>query len=496
MESFDRSRTQVLDWSTRKNADEYRSELLLWPAWGWRVLAPRPRRRDFDIAQKAVLGLVVAGLHREAIARKLHLDPDLVGHLFAEFLGQGLLDPSGKLTESGRQAYQRDQGDPADETVMGWVFADPWDGRLWPLFVDEQLPFAATDVDEEGWQALRGTPGEGRGRRTHTVLPDRQAPPPVQPAALEVLDAIRRQRAQQDHAEPALDAPRVHKVSYITDAPEPFFVVVRCWCNRNGDWFADNPATGRIDRALRHRIEQRRDVDQRLHGYLHRIVAGGGDPERIRNLETKALAYVEDRIRSVHRQVPPEIQRLLVRMQRCIEECALDLPDDRLDNAIVHLQSAFEGLCTLGLQGKTVAAERSAFQLQQGRGMDPEFNRAHLEQIAADLGFSTGDCQLLFRTQAGKIRSSIDGRGGSLRQILCANLLLARRDVGHPLRQLAATHPDLLADLTALSQQRDAASHHGVVSDAHADRWPSRTDALKAGGEVAFDLVRAFCAPA
>jgi hypothetical protein len=496
MDSFDRSRTQVLDWHTRKNAEAFQWRSVLWPAWGWRVLAPRPRRREFDIAQKAVLGLVVAGLHREAIARKLHLDPELVAHLLTEFVGQGLLDPSGKLTDAGRKAYERDQGDPADETVVGWVFADPWDGRLWPLFVDEQLPFAATDVDTDGWQELRGTPGEGRGPETHTVLPDRDAPPPVQPAAHEVLDAIRRQRSQHDAADTAIDAPRIDKVSYISDTPDPFFVVVCCWCNEDGDWYADNPATGRIDRALRQRIEQRRDADQRLHRHLHRIIAGGGDPERIRNLETKAHAYVEDRLRSMECQVDPEIHGLLVRMQRCIEECALDLPEDRLDNAVVHLQRAFEGICTLGLQGKAADAERRAFQLQQGRGMDPEFNRAHLEQIAADLGFSTRDYRSLFKTQAGKIRHSIDGHGGSLRQILCANLLLARRDAEHPLRHLAKNHPTLLADLTALSHQRDAASHHGVASDASASRWPSRTDALKAGGELAFELVRAFCAPA
>jgi hypothetical protein len=495
MESFDRSRTQVLDWSTRKNADEYRSELLLWPAWGWRVLAPRPRRRDFDIAQKAVLGLVVAGLHREAIARKLHLDADLVAHLLTEFLGQGLLDPSGKLTESGRQAFERDQGDPADETVMGWVFADPWDGRLWPLFVDEQLPFAATDVDAEGWQALRGTPGEGRGRRTHTVLPDRQAPPPVQPAALEVLDAIRRQRAQQDHAEPALDAPRVHKVSYITDMPEPFFVVVRCWCNDDGDWFVNNPATGRIDRALQQRIDQLRDDDERLRRHLQPIVAGGGDPERIQNLEAQAIAYVEDQLRSMDCQVAPELQALLVRMQRCLAECQLNLPDDRIDNAVVNLQRAFEGICTRGIHGPYAEAERKAFQLQQGRGMDQEFNRAHLEQLAADMGYSTGDCRSLFKTQAGKIWHTLGERSGSLRPLLCANLLLARRDDKHPLRTLAKSHPDLLADLTALSHLRDHAAHHGVATDARSNRWRSRTKAVTAGSAIAFELVRAFCAP-
>ena len=42
-------------------ADGERVEWLLWPALAWRVIGPRPRERELNLVQRAVLGLLVAG---------------------------------------------------------------------------------------------------------------------------------------------------------------------------------------------------------------------------------------------------------------------------------------------------------------------------------------------------------------------------------------------------------------------------------------------------
>ena len=175
---------------------------LLWPTWVYRVVCPKTSDRLLNVFQEAVLGMLCAGnCTLEEIAQALVLNPELVAHIATRdlvdrgFLEENTLSP----TAFGRQAIAKGAAQTPTKSV-GFVFQDPWSGRLWPAF-SETLPFMDIDYSPEGYPDLLLGGTKGRPWRQHAfcLLPPTDLAP-SQPAAEDILKASYSARRARERA--------------------------------------------------------------------------------------------------------------------------------------------------------------------------------------------------------------------------------------------------------------------------------------------------------
>lgn len=494
MASFDRS-TTVLRFPRRKQSVEDRHEvkrLVLWPIFGWRVLAPRPQPRTLNIAQKAVLGLLVAGLKLDAIAEHLALHRDLVALIIHELADMGLSDTNGRPTGEGLRTLERESLDPAEETVAGWVFRDAFSGALWPSLVHADLPVASTKVDQDGWQQLVGSRGSGSLERTFTILPRPDQVVNERPRDLDVLRAARSQQRRDDLDQLPLArrAQLLKRVSFIADQPDPLLLTVSCVRTLAGDWMALDPIHGDDNRELRKQVYSRLDQHAGLRDWLKQVVAGEDSATDMKSLKQQAEWEIEREL-TVGIRDHGDVYEALVAMRRSLLECQKpDAPYDKWNDAIVKTQIAVEGALLETLPPKVAREAQRRFQLSTGKNEDPEFNQQWLESAARDLGFATPLPKGLLHVRGGKVRSVLESRKGTVRPVLLACLLAAAGDANHPLRRLAGPHPDMLARIHQIGDWRDPASH--FTRRKSGDLGPKRPSLseLEDGARTAIEIAR------
>ena len=179
-------------------------EYILWPAWAYRVVAPRVRDRQLNMFQRAVLGLCRTGQHDFAsIGEKLAIHPDLAAFILVELTDLGYVDGDGLATEPGFRVLSEDAMDVHD-MVAGYIFQDPWNGELWPRFV-EQLDYCDLEYDESGFpRLLLGSTGKPWRQGAFMVLPT-NSPGPTQPSPAKVVSAVSRHRKGMRYADNLTD---------------------------------------------------------------------------------------------------------------------------------------------------------------------------------------------------------------------------------------------------------------------------------------------------
>jgi hypothetical protein len=247
-------KSQILDLGPRAHAWWVRRQDLLWPAWMHRVAAPRPTQSKLNTFQRAVLGLAYAGvIEADAVAQRLHIHGDLVAHIMLrELVPSGYLDRKTSLpTEFGVEALASDAAARA-EMKTGFVFRDPFDGKLWPRFV-EQIQYADVDYESDPYPLLvQGTAGAPIKRRPELVFPP-QGALPIPPEPLEVLDAVRaqsrwakaigRQLTDEDEVL-SLPTDALKRVTLLDAEPDPVFLVTYAYLTDDDDrqdWFVCDP---------------------------------------------------------------------------------------------------------------------------------------------------------------------------------------------------------------------------------------------------------------
>jgi len=110
---------------------------MLLPAHAWQVIIVESAIDRLDAFEKVIFDLMRSGDHGvEQLAAFTHLHPDLVVILLERLHGYGLLE---KFEERRYRAFKLkndDSSTPADSSneTVGWVFQQPWTGRLFPIF--------------------------------------------------------------------------------------------------------------------------------------------------------------------------------------------------------------------------------------------------------------------------------------------------------------------------------------------------------------------------
>lgn len=441
---------------------------VLWPVFVWRVVAPVPKERKLNLFQRAVLGLARARVTAIVdVADRLLIAPDLVGLVVLELQGMALLDHTGGPTARGLKMLDDIEEDPPEEAQVGHVLTDTFTGKVWPRFLTGDLPIADVELSDDGWPVLvSGSAGDPWKDRTFCLLPSgRDVVTMARPSARDVLRAARRHRRQRDYDEVDDDrkVPRLHRVSFVDDRPQPHLLSLRVRRHHSGDWMVDDPFGHGEAIDLRARLEERLDSHKGLRAWLAPLVGSDPTAPTLGHLQAEAAWKVEERLTLAVRQYDAVRERLVAMHRALLEAESEDAPLDKWDDVLVKAQRAVERALHTVYENHHDAGPALFAKLAKS---DKEFNRRLLDATAADLGFHAPLPVTLSSVRRGKIQYAERGGGGSLRPLVVLGLLCADRDEEHPFRRVGNTTPDLLHRLDALATARDRAAHDGSVT------WP------------------------
>ncbi|WNG39367.1 hypothetical protein F0U61_41160 [Archangium violaceum] len=445
---------------------------VLWPLFAWRVVAPVPKEYKLNLFQRAVLGLARAGVVRiDEVGDRLLIAPDLAGLVALELQQMDLLDHAGKPTKRGLTMLEDIEEEPADEAQVGHVLSDAFTGKLWPRFLTGDLPVADVQVNDDGWPVLlSGSAGDPWKDRTFSILPTgRDGVVMVRPSARDVLRAARLHRRQRqrdfEEIDDDRDVPRLQRVSFVDDRPQPYLLALRVCRHDSGDWMVDDPFGHGEAVDLRARLEERLDSHKGLRPWLAPLVGSDSSAPTLGQFQAEAAWRVEERLTLAIRQHEAARDRLVAMQRALLEAQSYDAPLDKWDDVLVKAQRAVERALHIVYERYRNARPPLFTKLAQS---DWEFNRRLLDAMAADLNFQSPLPKTLSSVRRGKVQSAEQYGGGTLRPLVVLGLLCADRDDAHPLRRAARTSPDLLHRLDDLATARDRAAHDGTAT------WPQK----------------------
>ena len=439
------------------------SRWVLWPVFAWKVVAPRPREREINLFQRAILGLARAGVVQlDEVADRLQITRDLVGVVANELRNLGMTNHEWRPTDRGLRALDNADDDPPQDLHLGNVLSDPFTGKLWPRFVTGDMPVADVEPNPKGWPVLlSGSVGDPWRDPAFCLLPNPgEVLTVVQPSVRDILRVTRRHRRQREVDEVTDErvVPTVEQVSFIDNVPRAYLLALRVCSHPSGDWMVDDPFGHGENFELRKALEQRLATQRGLSEWLRSLV--GGDPEAptLSGLQAQAVFDVKEILTLAITQHETLCERLVAMRRAQLEASLTDAPPDKWDDVVVKAQRAAER--TLSMVHEAHFPRESSLWSALTVA-DKRLNLEMLNAIARDIGLETPLPTRLASVGRREVQD-VERRGsGSLRPLLVLTLLGADQEPSHPLHRCARANPRLLQELDALATTRNRSAHDG-----------------------------------
>lgn len=483
---------QVLYFRPRGHVKPAGREYLLWPAWAYRVVAPCARKQQLNMFQKAVLGLCRAGLaDAESIGKKLFIHTELTVVIMRELHSLSLLTTEGRLTKRGEMILDEDEY-ASHDMVSGYVFQDPWTGDLWPRFVDK-FDYCDLEMDANGFPKLvMGTAGKPHRQAAFMVLPDSSLYP-TKPLPEKIVAAVAAHRKALRFNDDSVNweedsfsdfvppNARIERVSFIEESPIPIFLTTYLYLPEASEdaqgWYVADPFGLGANARLRKRVEQVMQNQTNLYNVVNRLVGrrlSDGLEEQKQWLEMlRQSAELE-----VEQHLTVDIRRheafsYLVDMAFAYQEakqlgdhCPGGKINDVLRSGVKVLEKMFGELqirYPFGEIWNRVYAERIERRTGERRLVPLQDKRLYSEiyrSASVATGFGDAMPESLLFVKPGQIRSVAEYQESwRLRPLICATLLLAKENEGHPLREIAVQCPQFLNDCDEVARRGGAAGH-------------------------------------
>ena len=494
MSSFNRE-LQVLYYPLWGHEKPASSQYILWPAWAYRVVAPKVSRGNFNILQKAVFGLCRTGITRaEEIGDKLDLHSELSAFILKELMETGYIDENGNPSSRGLNAYNDDAYE-SHELITGYVFQDPWDGDLWPRFV-ERLEFCELDYNKKGYPSLilgsRGKPRRQSAFMTHCSESGTSRPSPES-----VITAISRFRKRmrykrkvtlwnEDHVEgdglEDTGMSNIQRVSFIEESPEPVYLATYAYLTdspiSDDDWYVCDPFGFGASSKLRKRIDRRIETDSNLFNWVYALFGGRSKKSQdeykciMNKLRIDAGREVVTRHRvniKKHKSYSTlvDMQYSYIGARNRGVECS----DHEINNILRSCTKVLESLFgawseeySLKDVWKLVYYSTNKANKVVWRPMSDRLLFSGIYHAAAKaVGFDDAVPQSLLNIRPGQIKSvSVYKDNWRLRPLITATVIAAQNDLTHPLHAVALKNPKLLIELDLVASLGGKAGHAGV----------------------------------
>lgn len=526
--SFDRL-TPVLHFSPRALPLRFeKSQWLLWPAYGYQVIVPVPRKRPFNLFQEHVIKLCRAGVrYADDIGKRLGLGTDLAAFICLELKQMGMLDDDGCLTERALKEIEDAEVAPCD-AVSGFIFQDVSTGAIWPRFAAGSLPKAGLDrvMHDPDFDALRfdlvlGTTGNPEYPRAVAYVPDRLMDPPPVPSARAILVACREHRRhEQNHRRACgrdlggdtdreiagFDLPAVlAEVSLVTKNPQPVFLTSFLFVPEDevhiGAWQICDPFGLGPSLPLRKQIEEviTHSSAPLLWQLIQRLAERSYAVNPV-NLNEDRAANQREALDAVNRELGQEIRsyvdlhRRLVELEKSLIAARphtgrsdgsqtefVSRFKDFLDRAYRAMEELFDVVLSQYPVGASQFQEASA-SLKSGDTLAAlsevaEENAELLGKIAARIGLHDSPqpvFQSFFRISRAQAKYIVSHDGRRLQSQFAVIVATARDVPNHPLCRLAGEFSDCVTFLLGLKQKRDGGSAHAGDALVREDLLPLR----------------------
>jgi hypothetical protein len=488
------SEAQVLSFRPRAHVRPGGREYLLWPALAYRVVAPQIRQRQLNILQRAVMGLCRAGvLTAERVGENLALHIDLSAFIMSELADLEYLDTHGCPTPKGLRVLESDEIETQD-MVAGYVFQDPWNGELWPRFV-ERLDYCNLEYDAKGFPSLLlGSIEKPWRQGAFMVLPG-NTPSPTRPSPANVIAAVSGHRRALRYADSKMHwndedeqlgwevgpGTNIKRVSFVDEEPDPIYLMTYLYLPKDSDgisdWYACDPFGLGAGVRLRRRVEQ---IMQKIHPLYEvvdrlvgRVINSGIEEQKrwIEDLRTKAAMEVEQRL-TVNIRLHPAFEQI-VDMEVARLEAELlgtERSDSRFKLALrecVKVLEAVFGEMTTKFPLKNIWKRVYVSRVDQKTGerylaqqQDKQWLAETYRAAARTVGFEDPVPEALLNVRPGHIKSVAEySNSWRLRPLICATILLAQMEQHHPMWDAARRHPKFLQVIDEVAERGGMAGH-------------------------------------
>lgn len=458
----------VLQFALRPHVRDVAKRSLLWPVWGYRVVAPERRERKLNILQKAVLGLCRAGIYSaERIGKRLHLHRDLAAFLILELRERGLLGVDGLPTPEGIEVLCEETVE-SHRSVAGYVFQDAFSGELFPRFA-ERLDYVDVARYPDGFpkQILFDVQGYRKHIWLHVEWSD-TLPKPIAPNAREILLAAQRHRAASRRARviSTLDAEdefyeplRLHlidRVSMIEPQPRLFFLSTYVYLPQkpeNGaDWHVCDPLgfgaapwlRGLIDRRIESSSPLRDLVKNLYDDEIKKKIQEHDD--LLAELRRDAANRLSQRFQQAVRALPFFCS--LLDAKQAAEEIDLlgeNASEYHLRRALLAARMTLEASFLHFAESHPTSDVWRNLYTDNGPIADHDYVHGIYDAAAKAVGLSLPIPQKFLDLSVEHLRSAAENRAArKLRPMIMAAVLRARNDTSHPIRMAARREPKLL----------------------------------------------------
>jgi hypothetical protein len=445
--------------------------------------------------QRAVIGLSRTGLTGcEAIGEKLAIHSDLAAFILVELTNQGYMNSYCRPTEKGLQALT-DEFIEDHNMVTGFIFQDPWNGEIWPRFVD-RLDYCELESEENDYpKLLLGSTGKPWRQRAFMVLPNNILPV-SRPTPANVITAVSSHQKglrntdnylyeDDDFVEPTYSPSmvQINRVSFIEEEPTPVFLMTYVYLTddaneRYAEWYACDPFGLKDSLRLKRRIEQVMQTMPKLYDVINQmvenVVSEGLEEQRrwTTQLRTKSVLEVEKRL-SVNIQSYDAFNRI-VDMEFARQEATFLIgngsSDSKLQEALRSclktLEAVFGTITSSNPLGEVwkrvfiISVNQKTNKEIIAPQQDREWLASTFRAAAVAIGFQEPIPESLLNTKPGHIRSvAMYHEQWRLRPLVAATILAAQLDTSHPLRRMASKEPKLLQYVDEIANQGGRAGH-------------------------------------
>ncbi len=455
-------------------------ELLLWPVWAYKVVAPKIVNHNVNVLQKVVLGMCRVGETRiRKMDEKLNLGSDLVAHVFNELIMKGLIANDGTLTERAKDFYKEDELEDAEQTV-GYVFQDPWSGSLWHRFHEDPFNYSIETQENNNSDGLilkLGTTGSPKMIPAFRVFPPEECVPST-PNSREILFAVqkykrllknKRYALKQNNRQPIHDIPdevyEVNRISVIEEEPVPLYLLSAIHLNQKNSqsktWFATDPFGLGESWDMRVQIEEILSdipsLQDKINKFIGEEISAGIDnyEQFMKNIEEKAVMSLEKMFSKEMYNCPGLFESLLSLQSRYTEYKARKRPSKRLMKDIIRdATEPIEAIFNFLFDSYSISID----EVDKIITTDKEHNRSIFNSIGDSFGFKIPFPDGLV-TNKSKIIGIIKYKTTTLGPLVLLNLLSARYLPDHPLRKIGKNAPDIFEKIGFVKSNRDPQSH-------------------------------------